>query len=654
MIGSVKHLVIGTAGHIDHGKSALVEALTGIDPDRLEEEKARGITIDLGFAPYRRGDTRLAFVDVPGHERFVRNMLAGASGIDRVLLVVAADESVMPQTREHFDICRLLGVGGGLVALTKADLVDEEMLEIVRLEVRELIAGSFLDGAPLIPVSARTGAGLDDVRRALAALAAGAAGRRGGGVPRLPIDRAFTVKGFGTVVTGTQVSGVIAGEGELALLPAGRRVKVRGLQVHGEPRPRALAGQRVAVNLAGIGVDELRRGDTLGPAEGLCAARRFDGRVTLLDGARPLKHGARVRFHQGTSEVMARLALGAARPAAEEADAGGDAAPEFPGVLKPGGSAFARLHLEQPAALTRGDRFVLRAYSPMVTIGGGVVLDPDPPAGRLRSAAGFERLRRLDALDDDEAAVLTMVEGAAGEGLTPAALAPRVGRAVGEVRRAAAALAGRGALAAAGERLVAAAPAAAAREALLALVGAYHEEHPLEPGLPREEARERLAKRSGPALFDHVAGALAAEGRLDDGRHLRLSTHRIVLTDDETRVKAELADLLRRAGLSPPDPPAWARERGVDERLAERMLRLLLREGAVERLDALVFHRDALDRLRADVARLKEGAGGEPVRIDVAWFKQRFGITRKFAIPLLEYLDRARVTRRAGRERIVL
>lgn len=648
----MKHLVIGTAGHIDHGKSALVEALTGIDPDRLEEEKARGITIDLGFAPYRHGDTRLAFVDVPGHERFVRNMLAGASGIDRVLLVVAADESVMPQTREHFDICRLLGVGGGLVVLTKADLVDEEMLELVRLEVRELIAGSFLDGAPLVPVSARTGAGLDDVRRELAALADGAAGRRGGGVPRLPIDRAFTVRGFGTVVTGTQVSGVIEGEGELALLPAGRRVKVRGLQVHGEPRPRALAGQRVAVNLAGIGVDELRRGDTLGPAEGLCAARRFDGRVTLLGGARPLRHGARVRFHQGTSEVMARLALGAARPAAE-ADAGGDAAPGFPGVLKPGGSAFARLHLEQPAALTRGDRFVLRAYSPMVTIGGGVVLDPDPPAGRLRSAAGCERLRRLDALDDDEGALLTMVEGAAGAGLTPAALAPRVGRTVDEVRRAAAALAGRGALAAAGERLVAAAAAAAARDALLALVGAYHEEHPLEPGLPREEARERLARRVGSALFDHVAGALAAEGRLDAGRHLRLAAHRIVLTDEETRVKAELADLLRRAGLAPPDPPAWARERGVDERLAERMLRLLLREGAVERLDALVFHRDALDRLRADVARLKEGAG-EPVRIDVAWFKQRFGITRKFAIPLLEYLDRVRVTRRAGRERIVL
>lgn len=656
MIRSVKHLVVGTAGHIDHGKSTLVEALTGIDPDRLQEEKARGITIDLGFAPYRHGDTQLAFVDVPGHERFVRNMLAGASGIDCVLLVIAADESVMPQTREHFDICRLLGVGGGLVALTKADLVDDETLELVRLETRELVAGSFLDGAPLVPVSARTGVGLDNVRRELAALAEGVAGRRAGGIPRLPVDRAFTVKGFGTVVTGTQASGVIEGQGELTLLPTGRQVKVRGLQVHGELRSRSLAGQRVAVNLAGIGVDELQRGDTLTTAQGLCAAHRFDGRVTLLDGARPLKYGARVRFHQGTSEVMGRLAIGAARPTAGggmETAVKEGAAPAFPGVLQPGGSAFARLHLEQPVALTRGDRFVLRAYSPMITIGGGIVLDPAPPAGRLRSAAGFERLRRLDTLDDDEAAVLTMVEGAAGEGLTLGSLAPRVGRTVTEVRRVAAALAERGAVVDVGERLVAAAPVEAAREAVLAMVAAYHEEHPLEPGLPREEARERLAKRGGPALFDHVASCLTAEGKLGAGRHLTLSTHRIVLTEDETRVKTELADLLRRERLSPPDPLAWAQERGVGRELADRMLRLLLRDGTLERLDTLVFHRDALDRLRADVVQLREGAG-EPVRIDVAWFKQRFGITRKFAIPLLEYLDRVRVTRRMGRDRIVI
>ena len=652
MIGSVKHLVVGTAGHIDHGKSTLVEALTGVDPDRLQEEKARGITIDLGFAPYRHGDTQLAFVDVPGHERFVRNMLAGASGIDCVLLVIAADESVMPQTREHFDICRLLEVGAGLVALTKADLVDDETLELVRLETRELIAGSFLDGAALVPVSARTGAGLDDVRRGLAALADGVSGRADSGIPRLPVDRAFSVKGFGTVVTGTQASGVIEGEGELTLMPAGRRVKVRGLQVHGEPRPASRAGQRVAVNLAAVGVDDLQRGDTLTTEGGLCASRRFDGRLTLLDGARPLKYGARVRFHQGTSEIMARLAIGAARAAAGES-VGAAEVPEFPGVLEPGASAFVRLHLERPIALTRGDRFVLRAYSPMITIGGGVVLDPDPPAGRLRSAAGFRRALRLDALDDDAAAVLTMVGEAGGAGVTVGALGPRVGRSVTELGRVAAALVDEGALVAMGERLVAAATAEAAGEALLAIAGAYHRDHPLEPGLPREEARERLASQAGPALFEHVAQALAAAGRLAAGRHLALATHRIVLTDEETRVKGELAGLLLREGLSPPDPAVWARERGVDRSLADRMLKLLLRDGTVERLDTLVFHRRVLERLREDVAGLRTGAA-EPVRIDVAWFKQRFGITRKFAIPLLEYLDRVRVTRRSGRERIVV
>ena len=655
MIGAVKHLVVGTAGHIDHGKSTLVEALTGIDPDRLQEEKARGITIDLGFAPYRHGDTQLAFVDVPGHERFVRNMLAGASGIDCVLLVIAADESVMPQTREHFDICRLLGVGGGMVALTKSDLVDDETLELVRLETRELIAGSFLDGAPLVPVSARTGAGLDDMQRELAALANGVDGRVDSGIPRLPVDRAFSVKGFGTVVTGTQASGVIEGEGELVLMPAGRRVKVRGLQVHGNPLSRARAGQRVAVNLAAIGVDDLQRGDTLTTRDGLCASRRFDGRVTLLDGARPLKYGARVRFHQGTSEVMARLAIGAARSSAGKADAGAAAeeVPEFPSVLEPGGSVFARLHLERPVALTRGDRFVLRAYSPMMTIGGGVVLDPAPPRGRLRSVAGFERLRRLDALDDDAEALLTMVGEAAGAGVTVGALAPRVGRTAVEVRRVAATLVEKGALISMGERLVAAATVEAAREALLTIAGAYHRTHPLEPGLPREEARERLARQAGSALFEHVAQALVAAGRLAAGRHLVLSTHRIVLTDEETRVKDELARMFLREALSPPDPAVWARERGVDEALADRMLKLLVRDGTVERLDTLLFHRDVLGRLRKDVAGLSAGAG-EPVRIDVAWFKQRFGITRKFAIPLLEYLDRVRVTRRAGRERIVI
>ena len=649
----MKHLVVGTAGHIDHGKSALVKALTGVDPDRLQEEQARGITIDLGFARYQDGDIRLAFVDVPGHERFVRNMLAGASGIDSVLLVIAADESVMPQTREHFDICRLLGVSGGIVALTKSDLIDPETLELVRLETRDLVAGSFLDAAPVVPVSARTGAGLDDLRRELATLVKRAAGRTDDGVPRLPIDRAFSMKGFGTVVTGTQVSGAIERDGEMVLLPAGRRVKVRGIQVHGRPQPASRAGQRAAVNLAGVGVGDLRRGDTLTAAGSLCATRRFDGRITLLENARALKYGARVRFHQGTSEVMARLAIGAARPGRDAGEPPAPEPPEFPGVLEPGGSAFGRLHLERPVALTRGDRFVLRTYSPPVTIGGGLVLDPAPPGGRLRSAAGFNRFRRLDVLDDHAAAVTVMVEEARGAGVSVDALGPRLGLTGAAVADVAEWLVDEGAAVAVGDRLVDAAAVEEARNALLATVGAYHRAHPLESGLPREEARGRLRRQAGAALFEHVANTLAASGQLVPGSRLALSTHRIVLTADETRVKKRLGNLLRVAGLTPPDAAAWAREQQVDEAVAARMLNLLVRDGTAERLDALVFHREALDRLRADVAALRTTVG-DPPHLDVAWFKERFGITRKYAIPLLEYLDRSRVTRRVGRLRIVI
>ncbi|MXY24941.1 MAG: selenocysteine-specific translation elongation factor [Acidobacteria bacterium] len=654
----VKHLVVGTAGHIDHGKSALVRALTGIDPDRLREEKARGITIDLGFARYQEGATGLAFVDVPGHERFVRNMLAGVSGIDSVVLVVAADESVMPQTREHFDICRLLDVADGVVALTKADLVDAETIELVRLEVSELVAGSFLEGAPVVPVSSRTGEGLDSLRRVLAELADGAAGRRDDGIPRLPIDRAFSMKGFGTVVTGTLVSGRIDRDADLFLLPGARRVKVRGLEVHGRAQPSAHAGQRAAINLAGVGVDDLRRGDTLTVAGGLLATRRIDARVSLLDDARALRYGARVRFHQGTTEVMARVALGAlSAPEDGDVDGGTDGPPLFPGTLDPGSSAFARLHLERPAALTRGDRFVLRAYSPPLTIGGGVVLDPDPPRGRLRSAAGAGRLRRLDRMDGDglRQAVELRVDEAGGAGVTAEDLAPRVGLTQSAVTKVLGALVAGRAVTAADNCFFATERVMSARAMLLDAVTAYHRKAPLEPGLPREMARSGLGTLAGPELFDHVAEALATEGVLAAGRHLALSSHRVVLSEEEARLKDRLAARFREEGLSPPDVVSLPELLGADREAIDRMIALLVREGILERLGPLLFHRDVLDVVRTEVGALKASApAGETARVDIAWFKSRFGITRKYAIPLLEHLDRARITRRVGTGRIVV
>ncbi len=654
----MKHLVVGTAGHIDHGKSALVRALTGVDPDRLREEKARGITIDLGFARYREGTTGLAFVDVPGHERFVRNMLAGVSGIDCVVLVVAADESVMPQTREHFDICRLLGVAGGVVALTKADLVDDETIELVRLEVSDLVAGSFLEEAPVVPVSSRTGEGLDDLRRALAALADGAVGRRDDGTPRLPIDRAFSMKGFGTVATGTLVSGRIEREADLVLLPEVRRVKVRGIEVHGEARRSARAGQRAAINLAGVGVDDLRRGDTLTVPGGLLATRKIDTRISVLDDARPLRHGARVRLHQGTTEVMARVAFGALRSPGQT-DPGGEAAapPLFPGALDPGGSAFARLHLEAPAALTRGDRFVVRAYSPPITIGGGVVLDPDPLRGRLRSVAGARRLRRLDRLDGDgtRAAVEVRVDEAGRAGVTAGDLAPRVGLTVSGVRRVTAALAAAGVVTETDQRVFATSRVVSARAMLLDAVAAFHRAEPLEPGLPREQARAAVDRVAGPELFDHVTEALAAGGMLASGRHLALPDHRVVLGEADAILKDRLATHLREGGLAPPDVASLPGALGAEAGAMDRMVALMIREGVVERLGALLFHREVLDEVRAAVAALKTSVpAGETARVDIAWFKARFGITRKYAIPLLEYLDRTRITRRVGAGRIVV
>ncbi|MCY4598843.1 MAG: selenocysteine-specific translation elongation factor [Acidobacteria bacterium] len=643
----MRDVVIGTAGHVDHGKSALVRALTGTDPDRLQEEKARGITIDLGFAHYRQDDTTFAFVDVPGHERFVRKMIAGASGIDAVLLVGAADESVMPQTREHFDICRLLSVDRGVVALSKCDLVDAEMLELVRLETEDLLGGSGLENAPVIPVSAKTGAGLETLRDALAAVAA-APPRAAEGPVRLPVDRAFTVRGVGTVVTGTLVSGEIRADMELEVLPAGRRVRVRGVQVHGRSREAAGAGRRVAVNLHGMDADELRRGDAVVTRDGFDTTRRFDASVTLLADAPALRHGARVRCHHGTAEAMARISLSAPTRNADDEDN-----PVLLSVLEPGAGAFARVRVETPLALTRGDRFVLRAYSPPVTIAGGQVLDPLPPRGRFRSPRGVARLRRLGGEGGTAAGLLVMVDEGGGRGAPRESLTRRLGVTAAWLDQAAAELESEGRVVAVGGLLVAPADLRVVRGEVLGLITEFHARQPLAPGLPREEARERLSRHAAPAVIDHAVAGLVADGKIVATDHLALAEHRIVLSADEARVRDRLADTYQAAGLAPPDVGQAAAAAGAQAALAERMQELLVRDGTLVRVEGLVFHKEHLDRLAAEVGRLKS-ATTEPVRIDIGMFKERFGVSRKYALPLLGYLDRMRVTRRVGNARLVL
>jgi selenocysteine-specific elongation factor len=641
-----RSVVVGTAGHIDHGKSTLVRALTGIDPDRLKEEQERGITIDLGFAHVSGDALEFAFVDVPGHERFVKNMLAGVGGIDMVVLVVAADESVMPQTREHFQICRLLEIPAGIIVLTKSDLADPEMLELARIETRELVAGSFLADAPVVPVSSRTGAGLSELRTALQEVASRLPRRNPEGPLRLPIDRVFTVKGFGTVVTGTLVSGEIREDQELVVLPGALRVKVRGLQVHGRRESVVSAGHRLAVNIGGADVGEIHRGDTLTESGSFEPTRRFDAIVSVLPDARAVKHGSRVRFHHGTVERLGRLAV-----------AGAAEGPGGASEVAAGGSAYVRIRLEAPAVLTRGDRFILRAYSPTVTIGGGVVLDPHPPRSAIRTEPGLRRFRRLagvgSAIAGIEGAVLAFLDERGAAGFSRNALISRAGLSASAAAATAERLVGSGQAVTAGDLLVASAVVTELSDRLLAAVAAHHAAAPLSDGLPREEARERLFGRAAPAVFDRVIADLVARERIVARDRLALAGHHVSLSPEETRARDTIAEVYRDAGLTPPELAGAAAASGVAPALADRMAKLLLRQKVLVKVDTMYFHAESLARLRSEIRALKTDASTRAT-VDVASFKERYGITRKYAIPLLEYLDRERITRRVGEGRVVL
>ena len=631
---AMRHVIIGTAGHIDHGKSTLVLALTGTDPDRLQEEKARGITIDLGFAHTIENGIALSFVDVPGHERFIRNMMAGVGGMDLVMLHVAADESVMPQTREHFEICRLLRVPAGLVVLTKADLVDEATLDVVRLEVQELVAGSFLEGAPVVSVSARTGAGLPELRQTLATLGAAAPMRPSFGPPRLPIDRVFSMHGFGTVVTGSLVAGRLEVDAELMLLPAGRHVKVRGLQVHGTKQREAVAGQRVAANLTGVDAGEILRGETLTVADAVTITRRVDVAIELLPSAPPLRHGARVRFHHGTRELLGRVIV-----------SGGS-------VVGSGEVGHARIRLEAPAVLTRGDRFILRAYSPLVTIGGGSVLDPSPPRKGVRTPDGRARFAAIGGERDPLEAVAVMIDEAGLTGFPAAGLAGRAGVRHEHQDALIARLEQSGRAVRFGDHLVSSSRVAAVRQDVLAAAGAYHARHPLEEGIPREQLRESLFAEAPAALFERVLSGLQQDGAITVRDRVALKTHRLSLSDEDARVRDAILQVLEQSGLAPPDRLSLATRVAAPPQVVERMTALLVRQKVLIRLGDLLFHEAALTRLKTEIAALKRDGAG--TALDVAAFKGRYGLSRKYAIPLLEFLDAERITRRVGDTRQVL
>jgi selenocysteine-specific elongation factor len=642
---STKSVIVGTAGHIDHGKSALVEALTGTHPDRLAEEKRRGITIDLGFAFLEEDGVRFGVIDVPGHERFVSNMMAGAAGIDLVLLVIAADESLKPQTREHFHICRLLGVKRGVVALTKSDLVDADMVGLVKLEVEEYLRGSFLERAPIVAVSAKTGAGLPELRKALRDVAGQVTGKDAGHHFRLPIDRSFAMKGFGAVVTGTLISGSVGAEDEVELFPRGERLRVRGVQSGGRNVERAIAGQRTAVNLAGIQHTAVRRGMTLAAPGKFRATRRIDSRLALLPSSKKLKQRSRVHFHAGTIEAIAEVLL------------------YGQSELAPGQNALAQLWLQEDVLLLPGDRFIVRQFSPVTTIGGGIVLDPLARRPMSRDTTRGAFLETLERGERDEILTAMVERASAGlgtgrsfAGLGMQEMVARTGWMEREIREAVRKLATVEKL-----KIVANEPLAiVARKTfeevcvkISAGIERFHRENPLLPGITREDLRTSVGRRISGETFRAALEELAANKKVElQGELIRRAGAEIALQPEEARAKEQIEKAFSSAGLAVPSVKEVLTTLSVESKRAEKLLQILLREKMLVRVTPeLIFHRDALAQLRDQLLVHKKTKGE---RIAVPAFKELAGISRKYAIPLLEYLDRERVTRRAGDERVIL
>jgi selenocysteine-specific elongation factor len=630
----MKSIIVGTAGHIDHGKTALVKALTGIDADRLQEEKRRGITIDLGFAhlelPGPDGERlRFGFVDVPGHERFIRNMLAGVGGIDLVLLVIAADEGIKPQTREHFDICRLLAIRRGITVLTKSDLVDPETLAVVRAEVEDFLRGSFLDTskAPLIAVSALKGTGLEELKGELVRVGREASAKDAEAITRLPIDRVFTMKGFGTVVTGTLVAGAIRKEDELELFPAGKRVRVRGVQVHGAAAEKAVAGERTALNLAGVEKQELERGMALASPGLLRTSSRMDVKLSLLPSAKALKHGARVHLHAFTVETIATVNLYEDRQ------------------LKPGAEAFAQLRLSNPLLLAPEDRFIIRQFSPVVTIGGGLVLDA-APVQKMALEARMAFLKS-QASGDPKANLLARIARRAQQGLALSQAVAETGWPKDVIE---AQLKQKPAVVSLGNLLIQTQAFEQVKREILEAAEEFHKQNRLAAGMTAASLRE--GAHSNAEVFNASLDALLQDRKIETvGELLRLPGRGVVMKDEESESRKVIEQTFAAAGLRVPALKDVLAGLKIDQARAHKIMTLLLREKVLIKVsDDLVFHQAALTQLRQTLAAQKLLSP----RLDVARFKELTGVSRKYAIPLLEYLDRERVTKRVGDERVIL
>ncbi len=628
------HVIIGTAGHIDHGKSALVKALTGTDPDRLKEEKERGLTIDLGFAFLGE---KAAFIDVPGHERFVKNMVAGVSTVDAVLFVVAADDGIMPQTREHLDILTLLELKRGIIALTKVDLVDEEWQELVIADVRALVKGTFLENAPIIPVSSVTGQGLEALRAAIDALVETTPPRYDQGLFWLPVDRSFSVKGFGTVVTGSVLSGSARVGNELELHPQRRSVRVRGIQSHGREVEVVRVGDRAALNLGGIHKEDVQRGDVLATPGYFSPTRLLDVRLRLLPhAARPVRHNSRLRLHVGTRELMTRVSL------LDRND------------LAPGESALAQLRLEQSITARRLDRFVIRQYSPPVTIGGGVILDANPRAHRRFRP---EVLTQLAALEKDtpEETVIALLRAQPLRALPAPELAKGTGVALPALEELLARMMQSGVLLRLGpeRRPVYALPAGLeqAKKSIVEQLRRYHQLFPLKSGMPRAELKDAIGRDLEQTLFAAAVEELRqAELVKETGGALALPTHRIVLSREDEALRERLSRELAAAGFAPPDTAELARRLGCEQIDVERVLAALHAMGEALRLEEGIYLlREAVEQAR----RLVIDYFLDHEELTVSAFREMLGTSRRYALPLLLHFDEEGLTERRGEARVL-
>ena len=624
-------VIMGTAGHIDHGKTTLVKALTGIDTDRLAEEKERGITIELGFAHLDLGQgDRLGVVDVPGHEKFVKNMVAGAAGVDFVTLVIAADEGIMPQTREHLEICQLLGVATGVVALTKIDMVDEEWLEMVVEEVGDYLEPTFLGGAPIVPVSAQTGDGLDDLKDAVRALLADFTPRRRSDLFRIPVDRVFTMKGHGTVVTGTMISGSVSVGDDVLLYPKGTPSKVRGLQSHGETVETAHAGRRTAVNLHGLEVDDIRRGDVVARPDTLFPSDVWDIELTVLESSHiPLKHRREIHFHHGAREVLARIHL-------LDRD-----------ELKPGETCVCQARFTEPLAGVYGDRIVLRSFSPLRAFAGGRVIGPVGHAIK-RFSNDVERLKALTA-ETPEAVAAAQLELAGPTGVSFNELLTMTNLETKGLEKTLNVLGGQQKAVLFDKetrRYAGGELAHALNEGLLEFLDAFHKKDSMKPGVQRGELASSWGRELPPKLFHFILERLIKKGDVvAEQETLRLKGHKVSLASDQEKVRAAILAAYKAGGLTPPNLKDVLEPLGMDFKQAGAVFRLLQDQGLLFRVkDDMYYHVPALDDIEARIRGFFESNQ----EMSAPDFKELTGLSRKYLIPVLEHFDKEKLTVRVG------